>query len=307
MKTNFETPSNRKKFSLGVVAFFTFIASAYYIKAWYPDLLVLLGNWKFVVLFYAIMILGFGFVYYLFLTFHLKIIKRINDKQSEVEQNFKTVKEYTYDRVDCVKFYDAIADVYDIDNSKEIWVTHRAIAKIVYSYASKQSKTSILDIGGGTGTLLFDILSLNEKLDWTYVDISKNMCSIFKQKSDEQEMKVEIINNSFDAVLSQLKNKYDIIVLSFLFSSLPIIPDLTRIINLLKDGGIIIFADADREYTKRLPYKVLRGDTEHKLLTKPWKLSDVHNAFMGIGFKVVAQNLIKKNMETYSHIVIFQK
>ena len=305
MRKNKEKPSIFKKMQLGIIAFFTFIASAYYIKDWYVILLEYLGKWYFVVALILIAVSLFAFVYYIFLTYHLNISKRDGTfPESSMTEN---IKKYTYERVDCVKFYDAIAEVYDIDNSKEIWVTHRTIAKIVYTYASKQNITSILDIGGGTGTLLFDVLSLNEKLQWTYVDNSKNMCDIFRRKSEEQGLNIKIINNSFDTVLSQLGTDYDIIVLSFLFSSLPILPDLKRIDNLLKKGGMIIFADADREYAKRLPYTVLNNDAEHTLQTKPWKLSEVINAFMNIGFKVVDQNLIQKNHETYSHIIIFQK
>jgi ubiquinone/menaquinone biosynthesis C-methylase UbiE len=307
MSTKLENPTPVKKFSLGIVAFFSIIGSLYYLKAWYPLLLEYIGDPVLVVVFYLLLISLFGFAYFLFLTYHLKISKRNNNDLTESIPITNIVKKSSYDRIDCVKFYDAIAEVYDIDNSKEIWVTHRAIAKIIYSYASKQSKTSLLDIGGGTGTLLFDVLSLNEKLDWTYVDNSKKMCEIFRKNVEEQKLEAKIINESFDAVLSQLKRDYDIIVLSFLFSSLPVLPDLTRISNLLKDGGMIIFADADREYAKRLPYTVLNNDTEHTLNTKPWKLSEIINVFMKIGFKPIDQNLITKNSETYSHIVIFQK
>ncbi|EKE06297.1 MAG: hypothetical protein ACD_19C00019G0001 [uncultured bacterium] len=307
MSTKFESPTLFKKISPGIVAFFSFLGSIYILIDWYPILFKYFGDSGLVVGIYLLAITLFVFFSYSSFTYQLKISKRNNNDVTNSIPITNIVKKNCYDRIDCVNFYDAIAEVYDIDNSKEIWVTHRAIAKIVYSYASKQRKTSILDIGGGTGTLLFDVLSLNEKLNWTYVDNSKKMCEIFKKNVDEQKLEAKIINDTFDTVLSQLKRDYDIIVLSFLFSSLPVLPDLSRIPNLLKEGGIIIFADADREYAKRLPYTVVNNDTEHTLLTKPWKLSEIINAFMKIGLKVAGQNLITKNSETYSHIVIFQE
>jgi len=70
---------------------------------------------------------------------------------------------------------------------------------------------------------------------------------------------------------------------------------------------MIIFADADREYSKRLPYRVLKDGIAYILQTQPWKLVEILNAFKEIGFKGDAQPAIKKDGNAYSHIVIFQK
>jgi ubiquinone/menaquinone biosynthesis C-methylase UbiE len=221
------------------------------------------------------------------------------------KKDVKNEKNYT--RNDCVNFYDNIADHYDIDNSKEIWVTHRAIAKELNILARTKKDLSVLDVGGGTGTLLFDLLSFNESIAWTYVDASQKMFEKFKEKCSSLDQKIEIYNENFDTILGWQNKKYDVIVISFLFSSLSRIPNLHRIKDLLNKNGKIIFADADREYSKRLPYRVVINDTAHILDTKPLKLADILAEFSSIGFMNNVLPTIKKNEVTYSHVVVFEE
>jgi ubiquinone/menaquinone biosynthesis C-methylase UbiE len=133
------------------------------------------------------------------------------------------------------------------------------------------------------------------------------MCEIFKEKCKNLEQKIEIYNDNFDTILGWQNKKFDIIIISFLFSSLPRIPNLQRIKNILNKNGKIIFADADREYSKRLPYRVVANDTAHILDTKPLKLADVLAEFSSIGFMNNVLPTIKKNEETYSHVVVFEE
>lgn len=216
-------------------------------------------------------------------------------------------KKQDYTRSDCINFYNSIADYYDIDNSKEIWVTHRAVAKELNVHARGKDNLSVLDIGGGTGTLLFDLLSFNDSIDWTYVDASQKMFEIFKAKCDKLGQNIELHNERFDTILDWENKTFDVIIISFLFSSLPNIPNLSRIKKLLNKKGKIIFADADREYSKRLPYRVVANNVAHVLDTKPLRLADVLAEFSSIGFINTVLPTIKKDDETYSHVVVFEE
>ncbi len=135
--------------------------------------------------------------------------------------------------------WDKLAVKYD-----KLWVqkyslqpTRDSIIKIIKHIYKNENKTlNILDIGCGTGQLIFELNMIFDDINIIGIDNSETMLKISRDKNPG----IRFIKSSAENLKS--KNKFDIIICSHSFpyyKNKKDFPDI--VLNLLSDGGTAIF------------------------------------------------------------------
>ncbi|WP_080875912.1 class I SAM-dependent DNA methyltransferase [Oceanobacillus timonensis] len=153
--------------------------------------------------------------------------------------------------------FNQMAKKYDTENRKEL--ANIIADEIKKTLAGKQYH-SILDYGGGTGLVTFQLADQFEK-GWL-VDSSQEMIQVAQSKIEQNQLK------HFEAMAFNLAKddrldiKADVIVLSLVLLHVPDIePLLQRLNKRLNTGGLLIIVDFDKNEKIQHP-KVHNGFTE---------------------------------------------
>ena len=129
--------------------------------------------------------------------------------------------------------YDSFMRLFKLDKNEEI----------IKSLANIESK-KIVDIGGGTGTLAQMLMEL--KANVTIVDPEKNMTRLAKEKNNEINILNEYSNN-----ISLKSKSIDIIIMRDAFHHIMDKKEtLKECKRLLKEDGVILICEFDKEYFK---------------------------------------------------------
>ncbi|MEK6914378.1 MAG: methyltransferase domain-containing protein [Nanoarchaeota archaeon] len=135
-----------------------------------------------------------------------------------------------------LKFFNKIAKIYDRGIFRKI-KDYRV--KNTLKLADVKANSKILDIGCGTGNLLYD-LSKDESLKLYGIDLSKNMLKIAREKLRNNA--VLKLGNVKNVLLKYKKNYFDYIFIEDTFHHLPNQEKLIDKIKILlnKNGKLII-------------------------------------------------------------------
>lgn len=153
------------------------------------------------------------------------------------------------------RFYDQVASVYNKrnDNTKGIREAQdRVISEIRQAARSQPTrKTSVLDIGGGTGHNLYVSLRGEDGLEWTSLDISTGMTKKFRESFPG----ARALNGDCMRLAECLKpnERFDAIVLSFALSSMPRSADLSVLRAYMNPGGAVFVTDIHPGYVQKSP------------------------------------------------------
>ena len=160
----------------------------------------------------------------------------------------------TYDVVNAISFYDAIAADYNTNfkSSDKLVKTQDAVADQIdatlesVGSGSDGKRGKILDLGGGTG-LLAQYYSSRRDIDWVACEPAARMRERYVELFRNRNLlKPRIESWDLDQATKELKDeKFDVIVLSFVLSSLEKLPKFAPLKSLLKESGILILADWD--------------------------------------------------------------
>ena len=146
---------------------------------------------------------------------------------------------------DSLKFYALIADLYDQRNSEELLHTHRAVVTAIKRHIASRASSLVLDLGGGTGKLIAHHFFDNASVKWVYVDACGRMAEKFRENLSGVPLRTEAYVMTLSETHEQFSSsKSDVVVMSFLLSSLPERPDFVRIAGLLREDGVLIVAEA---------------------------------------------------------------
>ena len=113
-----------------------------------------------------------------------------------------------------------------------------------------------------------------------------------------------------ECVALQHKDKYfDVIVISFVLTSLARLPDFSCIVELMKEGGQLIIANAAPDMTKAKPYYDFEIDGKSIALnTVPVYPEDLMSILMKLSLTpILVEPINNQNGERYSNILIFEK
>ena len=195
-------------------------------------------------------------------------------------------------------FYSKIAEDYDEANSKKMHNTHHAvIEKIEKIMRSKgDDPISVLDLGSGTGKLVAHDFRNNENLKWTNFDLCKEMSDEFEQnlstaKFSRKSIKGDIMDIGKIDYFEQ--EKFDIIIICFVLSSMSKYPNFGSIKSFLKDDGSLLIADAYPSFTRAKPLYRVKNLTLKTKEIRPLKLV---SSLMSKGFILQCCDIIKVNL-----------
>ena len=191
-------------------------------------------------------------------------LKPLMEKKSAMT-NLKTF----HNKVNVV-FHDVEAKYYDIIHKDILQSSSSQVELVVEEILGNSDnplkRFRVLDVGCGTG-LMTDIL-LNTKLgvridSVDLLDTSKKMLRKAEERSRSWDMKVSLICGDIDFV----KEKYDLVIASFLLHHIPNLKDFFRKISLIQDVGAFFFTihDPSAESFQGTIYKE-RSTKYHELM-----------------------------------------
>lgn len=195
----------------------------------------------------------------------IPLLRRWEEEQSAnpVHRPPTPLAEADYARVyevsEAVEFYDLVAPFYDSRHSKDRERTNDSVHSACESYFLDLNGKVICDIGGGTGNLVRKFR--HHELEWVNVDLSQKALDLFQQRYSDA---LKISARHFDACRGGFagpRETFDIIILSFVLSSMPTQFPYKRLLPLMKDDAIFVIADNHPEYSrdKLYGYKDVNG------------------------------------------------
>jgi ubiquinone/menaquinone biosynthesis C-methylase UbiE len=169
-----------------------------------------------------------------------------------------------YEVADAARFYQEIAPNYDQGNSARLLATHMEVITRIDQARKAKPDLRVLDLGGGTGRNVATNFFNDHHISWTYVDYCPAMLEQLQQHLAGRRL-YERLNVHLDDInrihLRLPARSYDVILLNLVLSSMPRLPDFTRLSALLAPGGLLIVADINPAYTHAHPhYRATGGD-----------------------------------------------
>jgi ubiquinone/menaquinone biosynthesis C-methylase UbiE len=162
-----------------------------------------------------------------------------------------------FDVREAARFYREIAQNYDQRNSAKLLATHMEVITRIDHARKAKPTLRVLDLGGGTGQNVATYFFNDRQIRWTYVDYCPAMIDQLQQHLAERRLyeRLSVHLEDINRVHTRLPAKsHDVVLLNLVLSSMPQLPDFTRIATLLAPGGSLIVADINPAYTSAHPY-----------------------------------------------------
>jgi len=158
---------------------------------------------------------------------------------------------------DASQFYQEIAANYDQRNSARLLAMHMEVITQIDQARKGKPALRVLDLGGGTGRNVATYFFNDHRISWTYVDYCPAMIDQLQRHLAGRRLyeRLSVYAEDINKIHLRLQAKsYDVILLNMVLSSMPQLPDFTRIATLLAPGGRLIVADINPAYTNAHPY-----------------------------------------------------
>jgi SAM-dependent methyltransferase len=154
------------------------------------------------------------------------------------------------------EFYGAIAPYYDERNSLNLIATHMETTARIEKVRAHKAGLRILDLGGGTGQYIATCFSRYPNIQWTYVDFCPAMKAqlLYHLAGRPLARNLKVYEDDINRVhMSLPAGAYDVIVMSLVLTSMPVLPDFSNIAKLLAPNGKLIISDINPLYTELHP------------------------------------------------------
>jgi ubiquinone/menaquinone biosynthesis C-methylase UbiE len=215
-----------------------------------------------------------------------------------------------FEIADAAQFYQVIAPNYDQRNSVNLLATHMEVISRIDEVRKMKPALRVLDLGGGTGQNVATYFFNDRHIRWTYVDSCPAMLSQLqlhlagRQLYERLRVHLEDINR----VHAQLPARsYDVVLLNLVLSSMPVLPDFTKIAGLIPPGGQLIVADINPLYTGAHPYyKATAADgTAVAMRTHPVQPLEVVTRVKEAGLQLSEMAQVGSDAISYSFVITF--
>ena len=213
-------------------------------------------------------------------------------------------------RKNVVEFYDEIAGDYNRGNKGSYGKTYGRLYDMACRYSPTFTDMRVCDLGGGTGYLLSKFLHL--KPHWLNVDLSQRSLDVFASDYINYP-NCEFRNSDLrDASFFRENEKFDIIILNFVISSMYGSPNYTLIKSAMKRDSIVILADNHFSYVNSHPrYGFDFDDKARKSIAiepSPMHREFVIHKMKKAGFSHIDEDyVVVEDGEIYSQIHVFKK
>ena len=145
-----------------------------------------------------------------------------------------------YEVAVAAQFYQEIAPNYDARNTARLLATHMEVITRIDQARRVKPDLRVLDLGGGTGRNVATNFFNDQYISWTYVDNCPAMLEQLQRNLAGRRL-YERLNVHLDDInrihLRLPVKSYDVILLNLVLSSMPQLPDFTRLTSLLAPGG----------------------------------------------------------------------
>ena len=216
-----------------------------------------------------------------------------------------------FDSRSAADFYQAIATRYDQRNSGALLDTQREIVRRISARALDRPALRVLDLGGGTGREIATHFFDHPAIRWSYVDFCSAMVDQFRRNirgttlADRATVHVEDVTSAIGRVTG---GSFDVVLLSFLLSSMPTWPDFRALAGLLAPGGVLVVADIDPAYTALKPsYEVAVDDRTYSLRTTAVRPLRVLRKARAAGLTLHEVVEIDSDRLEYSFVEVFER
>jgi SAM-dependent methyltransferase len=215
-----------------------------------------------------------------------------------------------YDVNEAAQFYGAIAVSYDQGNSVNLLTTHMEVIAQISRARENKPDLRVLDLGGGTGHAVATHFFNDSSIQWTYVDISPAMAAQLQQHLAGRPLyeNLQVHVDDISQVHRRLRGKhYDLVLLNLVLSSMPQLPDLTRIAELMQPGGLLVVSDINPQYTEAHPhYKATTAEgTKVALRTRAVQPLDILTRAEDAGLHLSEMKKVGDAAVSYSFIAVF--
>jgi 2-polyprenyl-3-methyl-5-hydroxy-6-metoxy-1,4-benzoquinol methylase len=215
-----------------------------------------------------------------------------------------------FDVVDANQFYGDIAANYDQRNSVNLLATHLEVISRIDQARTVKPELRVLDLGGGTGQNVATWFFKDNKIHWTYVDSSAAMVDQLQQHLAGRPLYERLTVHVEDINRIHLRLRpmsHDVVLMSLVLSSMPQLPDFSRIGALLSPGGMLIISDINPLYTAAHPYyKATAGDgSQVAMRTKPVQPLELTRRASEAGLHLTDMTQIGSADLSYSFIAVF--
>ncbi|MFW0717395.1 class I SAM-dependent methyltransferase [Pedobacter sp. N23S346] len=210
-----------------------------------------------------------------------------------------------------VAFYDLIADKYDDRNTREMFNTHKSVILLLNEKLRNVSSLKVLDIGSGTGRNIAFHYFGHSNIVWHCIEPSAQMRAKFEANLEKSKIVCRIFENSIYELPIELETEtYDVIILSFVLSSLPNMPDFKELASLLNTKGIVVIADAAPSYAKLKPLYDFQLGKDKVTALAPRQVDPFDVAKELLQEDLLMKEVItieKSNGSHYSYVLRFQR
>lgn len=218
---------------------------------------------------------------------------------------------YDYKVSQAIEFYDRIADIYDARLTREYLDTIRCAADVLLqSFSDQTRQISVLDVGAGTGQFI-RLLEGAKRVDWTCIEPSRGMAFVLRTFFDGPPVGARIHEVAWEDAERYLSSRrFDAIAMNSVLSSLEVMPDFSRLADLLERDGVLIISDGHpdiRDANRSFRIRALNG--VHTLRIEHHIPSEVALAVTRSGqFRVIGtEKTITKGGRLYSYVLSFRK
>ena len=168
--------------------------------------------------------------------------------------------------------------------------TRREVLKIVVPLIKKNEKLRILDIGCGTGQLVYELSKRNENVNYLGIDVAHNMINVAKKNNlKDKNIKFKAIGiEKFNT-----KDKFDIIICTHAFPYFPNKEEiLKKMYKMCNKGANVIIVNSSTNSLKDLIINFFLKATTSK--AKYLSIDEMKKLFNKVKFNVKDIRIIRE-------------
>ena len=205
------------------------------------------------------------------------------------------------------EFYDRVAHLYNKRNTGKYLTTYIEIYQAIVTHLETVERARICDLGGGTGFLLHRLQQ--HSVQWLNVDISRGALRVFEEDFSFYATKdLRNLDVGRDRFIKS-GEVFDIIVMSYLWSSMDGSPDLDQVRLAMHDTSLLVVADNHASYVDNNRHYGFTdvGGKNLAIAPRPMVPSELRSLVTSKGFAEVAFKEIAVDGKPYSQLHVFRK